>query len=227
MFIVNNIEAIIFDFDGVLVNTEPIYFKAIKRVMENYDLILPNSYIQKLVGYSTEQNILDIKNDFKIHFDNDEVCLQLSNMNRQLIENTVINLQKGILDLIDFGKSVGLKFGICSNASKYDIDKIFDNTLRTTKVNLVKHFASIITKKDVSQLKPHPESYLLSANNLLIEPGHCLVIEDSLAGILAAKAAGCTCFGLRHPYNEHIDFSYSDKVIHSIAEVEKLIRNHL
>ena len=83
-------------------------------------------------------------------------------------------------------------------------------------------FEVTISGADVTNGKPDPEPYLKVVEELSLNPENCLAIEDSLVGIQSTKTAGCLCFGLRKPYNKHLDFAIAELVIHDLFEVKLL-----
>lgn len=102
----------------------------------------------------------------------------------------------GVTDFVADLASRRLPLAVGTSASAYDVDQLLHG------VGLLKHFPVVVTADDVMLGKPDPEVYLLAARRLRIEPAHCLVFEDSIVGIQAARAAGMRAIGVATAYGE-------------------------
>lgn len=92
-----------------------------------------------------------------------------------------------------------------------------------SKAGIDQLFDVIITREDCTNLKPHPEPYLLTAEKLGIEPKHCVVIEDTALGVESAKKAGMRSIAIPNEYTQDQDFSMADVVVKSAKEVESIL----
>jgi HAD superfamily hydrolase (TIGR01509 family) len=127
-------------------------------------------------------------------------------------------VQDGIKEIIRLVQANHLKLGLCTTSTRHQVDVVFARVKSIPfDPNLL--FDAVTTGDSVTRRKPHAEPYLLTAQKLGETPKDCLVIEDSLSGIQSAKAAGCSCVGLRQAYNKHIDFSAADMVIEQLKDV--------
>ncbi|NIP29836.1 MAG: HAD-IA family hydrolase, partial [Candidatus Dadabacteria bacterium] len=186
------IKAVIFDFDGVIADTEHIHFEAFKNVlnMQKYD-ITESEYYSEYLAY-------DDKTFFSKYYENNGYKLDSKLLNRlvkkksqeydALIEDN-IRVYPGIVDFIKL-LSGRYTLAIGSGALKKEIVQILQ------VVNLADLFKIIISADDISECKPNPEVYntvlarLNSNRDKIIRPEECIVIEDSVYGIRAAKGAG-------------------------------------
>ena len=124
-------------------------------------------------------------------------------------------LRPGVARLIDEALAADVTVGICSNGSLHSVSLILDTLLGTERIA---RFAAIITGDDVSRKKPDPEVYLLARERLGVDPASCIVIEDNSNGLLAAKAAGMKCIITTTPYTDDDDFTGADLVVPNLGD---------
>lgn len=203
------LKAVVFDFDGVIVDSEPLHFRAFVRVAESIGVTFDyDHYVQHLIGYDDRDvcRLLlarstgaggDAGPD-KCSVDEDHVCA-LKDRKGKLFEQIVgdgVAAIPGATRLIETASSQ-MPIAISSGATRADIDLILD------ALGLIGRFDPIVSADDVARSKPDPESYRqavagVAAGNphLRLEPGDCLAIEDTTAGIESARGAGLWTLGL-------------------------------
>ena len=196
-------EAVIFDFDGVIVDTEPLHYAAFQRTLEPMGLKFTwQEYVETYIGF-------DDRDAFRHAFSSKGMTLGIDKL-RWLIEqkaavfNEVISLgvvaYPGVLDLIHRLHASGIPLAICSGALRSDIDPIL------AMLGITEYFDIIVTADDVSVSKPDPECYQLAFQRLHAAHKKCfsidatIAIEDTPAGIAAAKAAGLTVCAVTNSY---------------------------
>jgi HAD superfamily hydrolase (TIGR01509 family) len=177
-------DAVLFDMDGVLVDSEPLWKIAMEEVFNGLGSKLTKTDFQKTVGMRIDQVITYWKNIEEweqevqsIEYEIIDRMIQLVSENGQPlpgVQDTVIHLNKI--------KSVGL----ASSSPK----KLIDSVLNKTQLH--SYFHGVFSAELEPFGKPHPAVYLTAANQLGVQPNRCLVIEDSLNGIISAKAANMT-----------------------------------
>lgn len=187
-------DAVLFDMDGVLVDSEPLWKIAMEEVFNGLGSKLTKTDFQKTVGMRIDQviafwkNIEGWKDQFQdIEFQIIDRMIQLINENGQPlpgVEDTVVHLNKI--------KTVGL----ASSSPK----KLIDSVLLKTQLH--SYFHGVFSAETEPFGKPHPAVYLTAASTLGVQPNRCLVIEDSLNGIISAKAANMTVICI--PEKTHI-----------------------
>lgn len=195
--------AIIFDFDGVLYDSERIHLQACNQVFHSLGFTIPEEeYFQYYVGLSDDEMfnlILDNKN---ISYTADQA--KTLRINKIHAYQSIINQSDslagvcGIKKFLESNFSRISNFAICSGATRTEIDA----TLKKLEHGeLIKYFKHIVTIDDLEKGKPSPEGYLLTAQRLGALPQFCLVIEDTPVGIAAAKNAGMKVVALTttHP----------------------------
>ena len=186
------IKAIIFDFDGVIFNSEPLHLQACNQVLKPLAIqIAEDEYLQKFMGLTDKEMFLQLFSNHKLEFSPEEIqqfCVDKRAFYKTNIEqcenlNTLYNVEI----FLEKYKNLIPQFAICSNATKGEIDLALP---KLAGGGLKQFFSYIVSIDDVSAGKPLPYSYLLAAKLLKVDPSECLVIEDSLTGITAAKDAG-------------------------------------
>lgn len=196
-------EAVIFDFDGVIVDTEPLHYAAFQRVLEPLGLHFSwEEYVETYIGF-------DDRDAFKHAFSLKGTMLSQDELHK-LIEQKAAFFQEvirsdvpaypGVLNLISHLNASKVPLAICSGALREDIAPIL------AKLGIADCFDIIVTADDVAASKPDPECYQLAFERLhsyhqnRFSKDATLVIEDTPAGISAAKAAGLTVCAVTNSY---------------------------
>lgn len=178
------ITSVIFDMDGTIFSTEPIYFKCYQMAAEPMGLKFTFELFESCIGMSVEDSSKLVKNYFgravDVKYLYDE-CAR--NVEKYFAERTV-PFKPCAKETIEYFHKRGLKLGMAtSNVSRW-VEMLLK------KEGLEKYFSSIVTFNHVDNPKPHPEVYLRCAQNLGADVNECLAIEDSVAGATAAISAG-------------------------------------
>ena len=182
----------IFDLDGVIVDTAKFHFYAWKQIAEELDLFFNEELNERLKGVSRVK-CLDIileSSDKELSENEREAILKRKNEYYldyigQLQQS---DLMPGVLDL--FGKCKENGFHICLGSASKNAEFILD------KLNIKHYFDVVVDGNSVSKAKPDPEVFAKSSEILNIPPENCIVFEDSIAGIVAAKNAGMYSVGI-------------------------------
>lgn len=192
------IDTIIFDFDGIILDSEPLHFQAWKTTVNRLGIALDyNEYIENYTGQRDRDMIPRLLSDKKV---------KLSASEMEALVQTKINEYKKITQTMteppmvpDFDRFLSdlhqrfTNIGICSGSYRPDIDNAL---VALQKGRFKPYFKTIVTAEDIQEGKPSPEGYLLAAKRLERQPEHCVVIEDSPQGIKAARAAGMLVIGM-------------------------------
>jgi beta-phosphoglucomutase len=193
-------KAVIFDFDGVLVNTEPLHFRAMHDALVPEGItITTEEYEGQYLAYDDRTALrlaLEIHSKPSRPADVDRICLRKAEEFDRLING--VPFFDGARELIaDLSRVVPL--AIASGALRIEIERILGAG------GLLESFTAIVGADDVRQGKPHPEPYLTALGRLRsrgrdLSPADCLVIEDSMAGIASGLAAGMRVVAVSHTY---------------------------
>ncbi len=210
-------EGIIFDFDGLLADSEPYHYLAYNEVFERYGHSLDED--EYWVEWTSKGK--GIAGEIERH--NLSLNVDPIDLRKQKFEVYSRYCQSGDIQLfpeaVRVVKLLKAKFptAIASGSWRHDIRAILKNAK-------VEHLFDIILGKDSApREKPHPDIFLKAAETLQCPASKCIVIEDALKGLDASKAAGMSCFIIRNPLNQNIDFSEADLIFSSLSEFE----NHL
>ena len=208
------LKSIIFDMDGVLVDSEPWHYEIESQLFDKLGLDVPEDVHLTYVGTAADHLYSDLKKRYNLSLSVSEL-IEWDSEYRVKIFREMDNIKPnpGLIDLLEEIKSSGLKIGIATS-SIYELVEII---LEKCRINT--YFDTITTTDQAGKSKPAPDVYLLAAKKLGIAPENCAVIEDSSHGIKAAKSAGMFCIAY-HPHNEMLqNTSQADKLIRSFDEI--------
>ncbi|MDN3724465.1 HAD family phosphatase [Aequorivita sp. SDUM287046] len=208
------LKAVLFDMDGVIVDTEPLHRKAYFKMFGDYNIEVNNEMYDSFTGQATLPICRTLCGHFKLS-DTPENLVALKRKHfKYLFENdSDLTLLDGVKELIEDYHRNGLTLVLASSASMPNIERIFD------RFDLNKYFKAKISGADLKASKPHPEIFIKAAELAGEHPDNCMVIEDSTNGIAAAKAANIYCVGFKSPHSVNQDYSKADKVIGSFKEI--------
>lgn len=201
------IETALFDFDGVVADTEPIYDQYWNAAAKRYHLNYEN--FAELIKGSTTQYMLDT------YFSGytPEMKKQVVREAKDFEQQMPLPPMPGVLDFIKTLRAHGIKTGLVTSSERFKINRA------SALLHLESLFDTFVTADDISIGKPDPECYLLGAKRLDSKPAGCIVFEDSLAGITAGTAAGMRVIGVSGTYPVH---TIKDKVYKVITTFEGL-----
>jgi beta-phosphoglucomutase len=193
----NPLRGIIFDMDGVLVDSEPFICEAAMRMFEaTYGQIVKREDFAPFVGAGEDRFIGGVAEKYGITLSMPRDKFRTYEIYLDIIRGRLDPLP-GAVQFVRLVKSRGLKSAVATSADRVKME----GNLREIKLSPA-DFDAIITGDDVAKKKPDPEIFLLAARRIDVPPAECLVIEDAPNGIRAAKAAGCRCLGLMSSFAE-------------------------
>lgn len=208
--------AIIFDFDETLIDLEPQHTGAHRALCQDLGadyLDLPES-MRKSSGMRIIDDIRQMRSHFGWTQSEEELFAQRQKHFDELCENAPLALMTGVEETVKTLHGRGHTLAITSSAVGSSIERIL------RRLHLRQCFGLIVDGSEVVHGKPDPEAYLLTARKLGVEPGSCMVIEDSHVGVLSAKRAGMFCVAVPNPKAQtQQDVSAADVVLARIDEV--------
>ena len=210
----NMIQTVIFDMDGVIVDTEPVHHFAYNQHFKQLNIEITPEMYASFTGNSTK-NIFE---KLKAHFNLKEDVTTLVATKRNLVNDAFdhkedLYLLEGVEDLIKELHTNGIQLVLASSSAHVTINRIFN------RFNLHQYFTHIVSGEDFPKSKPHPAIFQHAAFLSGTPIENCIVIEDSTNGILAAKAAGIYCIGYDSVNSKMQDYSKADKVISHFNEL--------
>ncbi len=216
-----DVQALIFDMDGVVIDSEPIHFLSMRNVLQPLGIELSEPYFAGLVGDHIYKNLSDIEHDFDCTLDSKHIASLIEDEYIRLITSSEISVNPGICELVSCAKKKQLKLGLCTSSPKSHVSIILPKVFKgCNDFNSKNIFDTIVTVDDVEHKKPHPEPYLKVCRQLGVEPVKALVIEDSVSGLQSCKTAGCKCIVLKRFYNQGKNLKEADLVIDDLNRIK-------
>lgn len=218
-------KAIIFDFDGTIVDSELLHFEIIRHLFSPFGISLEADHQQECIGYPDLDTFRRVANKFQLGFDEMELK-KLVAKKIQLFQNTAKNQARIYRGVEAFIKSMAQNYplAICTGSSRAAVDNVLPYL---GSEDISPYFKHIVTNDDVVYGKPDPSGYRLTAQKLNILPQFCLAIEDSPAGIMAAKTAGMTVLAITNTHSKE-KLSLADYCVDSLENLslEKIHANN-
>lgn len=207
------LEAIIFDMDGVIIDSEPFFLEAEQLLLKQYGHNEPIDYFYQFQGTTHSYMWEVMKETFKLPNDVSYLVREATTIRENLIEEKEMSTIPHVLEFIEHLSSTGIPLAIASSSPRKDIEK----TIKTFR--LAQTFDYYVSGDEVENSKPNPDIFLKVSDKLNIDPKHCLVIEDSSNGVKAGSAAGMKVIGYRNPNFPPQDLSKADKIITSFEDL--------
>jgi len=213
------IKALIFDMDGVLVDSEPIHERAEMETCRQFGMVVSKSEwdgfrgkkLEDIFSYASQKygsgsEPIEEMIQCKI-----EIYLSYALCDMELVSGAFEFLQ-------ELKKNQKYRWALTTSGRRYQQEKIL------AKFHLADFFDIMVTSDDVLRGKPDPEPYAITVEKLNEKPEECLVIEDSDNGILSAKAAGCQACGITTTFSRaRLESAGADMVVESFGELEKIL----
>ena len=209
--------AVIFDMDGVLVDSEPLTIRAYLQAAAEFSIPLEeHEFIQHFVIEGTL-----IRPFFEERSggaaDWQDFFQRTTELYRELVRED-LKTMPGATELLTDLKAHDIPCALATSAARVTMDLVLD------RFDLAPYFEATVALEDVARAKPDPEAFLKAAAALHVSPERCVVIEDAPKGLHAAKAAGLKCIVVPTPLSQSSDFSAADLVVESLEQlsVERL-----
>jgi sugar-phosphatase len=191
------IDTLLFDMDGLLVDSEPWWKVAEKKVFSGYGLNLDDDLLRQVMGFRLNEVVAHWYQYQAWENPNFEATEEAIIACMEDLLNTHAVALPGVIDSLEFAKQKGYKIALASSSSMRLIKVVLN------KLHLASYFDLCFSADAVAFGKPHPSIFLETAQRLRSEPKNCLVIEDSINGMVAAKAARMTCVVVPEEINQN------------------------
>jgi HAD superfamily hydrolase (TIGR01509 family) len=205
--------AVVFDMDGVLLDSEPLHHRVVNELLAEHGLRVDDALYRRYLGTTLEDTWADLIRRFGLpgsvanYRDRYDAAI-LEAYRRHAVP------APGALELVQGLRARGLKLGLASSSRTAWVETAL------ARLGLAGAFDAVVTGEMVVRGKPAPEIYLLAAHRLSVPPERCLAIEDAPAGVAAARAAGMTVVAVRTPYTAGLPFDGATWVLDGLPAFE-------
>lgn len=208
------IEAVIFDLDGLMIESEQFNFDVIRRLLEKYGKQVDEAWFEPTIGMDNLETAEFLINATGLHLTPEAFIQEKHNLMIGVLPE-VTKPNPGLMDVLGDLVDAQLKLGVASNSFK-----VYVRTALET-LGVYGSFGCVLSADDVEHTKPAPDIYLLAAERLGVPAEKCLALEDSPLGMQAALAAGMACVAIPNPHLKGEDFGDATFVFPSLVEFRR------
>lgn len=212
-------DAVIFDWDGTLADTKFAVVASFQRILRQIGCKVNEEFIERRIGIGTKNIFIDALKATNISFTDETITELVKKKDEVQTELTkTVNLFEGALDLLN-SLHTRKKMALASMSSRKVIDKLL------YEKEVKKYFDVVITADEISHPKPNPDIFLRCATRLRVPSEKCIVVEDSIFGVKAAKEARMKCIAIPSgAYSrEELEKEHPDLIVDSLNEKDKIL----
>lgn len=205
-------KAVIFDMDGVIVESEDAHIKAEKQIMLERGVNISSDELHEYTGSTAHFMFAKLREKYKLKDSVEALETKKEMILLKLVQNDIEPVA-GVLILIKRLNLRNIKLAVASGSSKQVINCLLE------KLQIATLFDAVVGAGDVQRSKPAPEIFLAAARRLNVRSEECVVIEDANLGVQAAKQAGMKCVGYKNLHSGNQDLSEADFIIDSFLDL--------
>lgn len=205
------IRAVVFDLDGLMVNTEEVFHLTGHELMRRRGKVATQELFNAMMGRRAREAFAAMIDMMQLTDTVDELAVESESVFDSILE-TKLRTMPGLLELLDHIESRDLPKGVATSSDREYMERMLGH------FNLLHRFPMRLTAEDVTHGKPNPEIYLTAAKRIGVDPHEMLVLEDSHNGTKAAAAAGAHIISVPHEFSQHHDFSHAKHVATSLVD---------
>ena len=211
------IKAIIFDLDGVLLDSVGRDIAITVQVFNKFGYSITQSDEQYIIGWHPADRISVFAEKFNMSPEEQQLIVEAEKRLYRELWDSTSKLLPGVKECLDTMKTKGLTLALATTSTGESVSQFLE------KFHLHGYFSLILTREDVFTRKPNPEVYTKAWNELGYKSEEIIVVEDTEIGVRAAKSAGLPCVAVPNDYTKAQDFSGADYVIKSIGELTRIV----
>ena len=207
-------EAVLFDMDGVIVDSEPLHKQTSVEVMREYGVEITRKDIDDCKGRTLDEDAELLLSRYNIPLSEKE------NFKRKKEEQTIKLIREraqifpGVMELLENLSKHGMKLALCSSSLRSEINAVLE------VLGLSGFFDVIVSGAEIEKGKPAPDIFLEATKQLNVSPKNCLVIEDTIFGVRAAKSAGAKCLAVTNTFKaETLLSAGADYILDSLENI--------
>ena len=209
-----NASGIVFDLDGVLIDTEPIYLETINSVLNDFQVKpLSAEDYEEFIGKFADYTWPTLGDRYGLPVAHGELKASYDDRLERTLPSR-LQLRPEARVLLDAVGGLGIRRAVATSSRRKWLD------LKIETLGLETFFDAVVSAEDVGKFKPAPDVFLAAADQAGIDPAKAVAIEDSPSGITSAKRAGMWVFALRTDSGGGLDLSEADRVIDSLEEID-------
>ncbi|MDG1374970.1 MAG: HAD family phosphatase [Flavobacteriaceae bacterium] len=208
------LKAVLFDMDGVIVDTEPLHHKAYNMMFDDVGIDVSDTMYRSFTGQSTRRICEFLCEQFDLSLE--PIILEKgkrAHFTKLFFEDPDLQLLEGVEDLIKDYYTNGLTLVVASSASMFTINNVMK------RFNLDPYFKDKLSGADLKASKPHPEIFINAAKAAGVSTSECFVIEDSTNGIIAAKEADIFCIAYKSVHSKDQDYTRADMLVSDFKDI--------
>ena len=210
----SRLRAVIFDFDGLVVDTESTGYHTWREIFEEHGHDLAVETYAAVIGTDFGAHYdprVDLEERTGRRFDWDVLEQRRTLRERELRQH--LHVLPGVVERLEEAADLGLPCAIASSSPRWWVEGWLND------LGLIHHFHHLTTVDDTGKVKPDPSLFVLAAQRLNVQPGEAVIFEDSLNGLKAALSAGIRCVVAPGPMTRHLDFSEAWRRVDALADV--------
>ncbi len=210
------INALIFDMDGLMIDSERLYLQAEQNIAKKFGVELKEDTLRKMMGTKPEEGLNIFVKDLELPI-SAQKALDLRNRAMRKKLQTELEAMSGLYHILNtfFNR---LKLAVCTGAQEEFLDIVVDS------LKIREKFDVLQSSDGIDKGKPEPEIYLKTCEKLFVPPQECCVLEDSENGVLAGKRAGCWVIAIPSEYTQSQDFTSADFIADDLFQAEQRIQ---
>ena len=218
-------EAVLYDMDGLIVDTEPIHFQAFREYMQRHGVDMPESMMSNFIGFPERDNLRDLKQKYGLDVTLDEMVAERRAVYLHLVGTLPLTVFPGFWEFTAEAKQRGMKQAVVSSAPAEQVELVLGRLFegRRDLGRAAEYFDAIVTGNDIEHNKPAPDIYLVGSERLGVPPALCLALEDSPPGAQSAAAAGMLVVAIPNEYTEGLAFPGAASVLPSLEVARRYL----